>query len=346
MKHLSFFLLLSLFAVPAYLPAQAGAQFTIPGAESSISIELRPAHPAPGSSVELTLQSPLYDLEGSDITWSANGKTIGSGPGAVSATVTVGALGSQTDVTVLVDGDRGLFSSEISIIPTSMDLLWESDSFTPPFYKGRALPSAGSGVTLVAIPHFFRQGGAEVPADQVVYTWKKDGEILGSLSGRGKSSARIRGSLLFGNDVISVEATSLDGAFSGEASARIKDVEPDLILYEDHPLFGVLYHRALIGTTFIPETEMSFTASPYFAAITNADDSNLEYAWRVNEADVVPNPLKPSEITINAEKSSGIARVELSLAHATNYFLDVRGRWGITFTKNGASTGIGDVFHQ
>lgn len=331
----------------AYLPEQVRAQFSIPGAENAVSISLSPQYPPPQSTARLTLRSSLYDLDSSSVTWTVNGTEVARGDAVTSIDVKTGPLGSKTEVRADVTVADGTASAAMTVVPTSVDLLWESDSYIPPFYDGRALPSAGSRVRLVALTHFVRPGGGEVPADQIVFTWTRDSEVLGDLSGRGKSSITVDGPTLFGTETIVVEAASVDGSTAGQALLRIPDTEPRLTLYEDHPLFGVLYHQALGATTFVPKNEMSFIAIPYFASAASGD-TGLQYEWQVNQSPVATNAAHSNEITVNAASSTGLmALINLSLTHASNYFLSVAGSWSVTFNKNGAgSFGGGDVFHQ
>jgi hypothetical protein len=323
------------------------AQFTIPGSASAVSVSLSPQYPAPNTTVVLTLESALYDLDTSDITWLENGTQVAAGNGLKTLTVQAGAVGSEVDVEADVAGGSGSASAIASIIPTSIDLLWESNSYVPPFYKGRALPSAGSSVRVVAIPHFSRPGLGIVPSGQIIYTWREDGAVLQSQSGIGKSSAIVDGPSLFGTETISVDAISSDGTISGEAVLRIPDTEPVLTLYEDQPLFGILYHQALGSTTFVPENEMSFAAIPYFVAESGPSAPGLQYDWTVNQTPVSVDPARANEITINAASSSGIALVALALTHATNYFLNAGGTWNITFNKDSTGGAPGnDPFQQ
>ncbi|OGG52962.1 hypothetical protein A3C20_03785 [Candidatus Kaiserbacteria bacterium RIFCSPHIGHO2_02_FULL_55_25] len=346
MKRLVLAVLAIVFVAVVYLPAQAGAQFLIPGAESALSVSFSPQYPAPDSNVTLTLQSSLYDLDSSSVTWTVNGKEATSGDAATPVNVKTGPLGSKTDVRADITGPNGSASATATIIPSSVDLLWESDSYVPPFYSGRALPSAGSRVRLVALTHFVRPGGGEIPADQIVFTWTKDSEVLGDSSGRGKSSITVDGPTLFGTETIVVEAASLDGSIAGQALIRIPDTEPKLTLYENHPLFGVLYHQALGATTFVPKNEMSFTAVPYFASAVSSGDVGLQYEWRVNQSPITTSPTHGNEITVNAASSTGLmALINLSLTHVSNYFLSAAGSWSVTFNKSGGPAG-GDVFHQ
>ena len=82
-----------------------------------------------------------------------NGKKIAQGRGANSASATAGALGTETRIGVtVVAPDGASASTEASIIPTELDLVADSDSYTPPFYGGWPRPSAGTTLHLQSFP--------------------------------------------------------------------------------------------------------------------------------------------------------------------------------------------------
>jgi hypothetical protein len=328
----------SVFALTAH------AQFSnFPGFGSALSITFFPTSPSPGDTLNLTVQSPLIDIPESTILWQAGGKTIAQGKGVDSASVQLGALGSETriDVTVTTaDGDAA--STQATIVPTELDVLVDSDSYTPPFYRGRARASAGTNLRLQALPRF-KRAGALLPAPELIYTWRRNDQVLGNISGRGKSAVVIPVEHLFGTDTISVEVRSADGSLAHTASFPVSASEPVLLLYENHPLYGILYHRALTNSAFIPETEMTFAAVPFFVQAGSVHDRALSFDWQVNAASITPGRSNPDEVTINAENSSGIAFIELAITHATNYYLDVKDAWNITFSSQGDSGT--DQFH-
>lgn len=321
------------FAIP--VDAQTG----LPNASAALSIDVTPQYPGAGETVELTLSSTLYDLGESVIIWRADDRVIAEGEGLTSVSVTAGERGVSTTIRAEIAG--GIAASSVTITPTVVELLWEADSYTPPLYKGRALPSAGTSVRLLAVPRFTRAGGAAIPASEIVFTWKRNGGTLASASGRGRSSALLDAPYLFGADTISVEAVTRDGTIAGQASVRIPSIEPLLTLYEEHPVFGRQYYKALGPSTFVAESEMSFSAVPYFAEARSVRDPGLVYEWRVNQASVAADAKDPHMITIDASRSSGIARIDLSLFHSTNLFLSADGSWGLTFTRAGGTTAGG-----
>ena len=319
----------SFVGITASEPAYAQLNFF--GTASDLSLRTAPEYPRPGENVRLSVLGSLTDLSSSNIKWYANGKIVAQGIGLTEASVAAGSLGSETQIRVEVAGSDATTGV---LRPTEVDLLWESDSYIPPFYRGRALPSAGSAVRLFAIPRL-QYSGAQSPVspEELIYTWKKNNKVIAPASGRGKHTALLEGPALFGTDTVSVEVRTTDGGLRGFSSVRIASVEPLLVLYENHPLFGVLYHRALKKVDSIPEVEATLSATPYFAPSENPGDLFFRYAWRVNNSDVENDPSNPNTITLNAEGSTGRAFIELALTHATNFFLSSFGTWNLTLNE-------------
>ncbi len=327
-----------------FVALPAHAQFEPLTFGTNLSIGLSPHHPRPGDAVHLTADGTGILLSDSAIVWRANGKVIAQGIGATAANVVAGALGSETNVEIDVAmSDGSVRSAQAILAPTELDVLISSDSYTPSFYRGRALPSGGTNLVAQALARFERADGTFIADSDITYTWKRDGEVLGGLSGRGKSNAVIPVMHLFTGNVITVDAASSDNTRSGETTVSLPTITPVLDLYEDHPLYGILYNKALGASAFIPEPEMVFAATPYFAQATSASDANFSYAWRVNDTPISPSTVSPNEITINASNSSGEANIALEVTHATNYFMYSKATWNITFSSGGSTPT--DLFH-
>ena len=327
-----------LSAVPVYLPAvtsaQAGAQLN-PIFNADLTLELSPLYPRPGETVRVTARSTLVDLSGATLEWLENGKKVAGGVGVTFVDAKAGALGTETTVTAIVfENGIEVRRESARIHPIELELLWESDSYVPPFFRGRALPSAGTMLSLEAIPRFKRAGGSFVPDGDITFTWRRNGYVVQKVSGRGASRVRLESPSLFGVDTITAEARTSDGLFESAASVRIRSVEPQLVLYEKHPLFGVMYHNAIPPRSFRPEVEVSFTAVPYFAEALTDTDGRLTYEWKVNGNSIGNDLERPNSITINARGSSGLALIELALSHATNLFLNSFGSWTVTLNAD------------
>ena len=337
-SRVAFVFFFTLCIVPALSSAQLlDDSLTLRNTENAISINLNPRAPEAGSVVQLTAESPLLNLSKSFITWSAGGRTIAEGYGVIEARVTLDTKGTPVEVSVsAVDQNWGEARKSVVIGPPQIDILFDADTYVPPFYRGRALPSAGAALRLQALVRFARPDGTLVSESVIRYSWKRNGAPLGSVSGLGRSSTTIPAPALFSTDIISLEAHSDDGAFSGTKSVTVASREPALMLYEDSPIFGILFHEALSSSHAVVETRMTFAAIPYFATAERADDPTLRFKWTVNRESIASSESQPNELTVNADRG-GIADITLTLTQTTNLFLGVDGRWSIEFSSTKAA---------
>ncbi|MEY4747288.1 MAG: hypothetical protein RLZZ416_337 [Candidatus Parcubacteria bacterium] len=323
-------------AAPILTPTRLHAQGALIGIERAAMITTSPVYPGANEAVHLELTSSALDLDTSSIVWLVDGKAIAQGIGVTSVDVSTGALGTQKEVEVnIATANNIAASAKATIVPTGLDLLVDSDSYVPPFYRGRALASAGTNLIVEAIP-YFRGPSGPVSAPDLTYIWKRDGEAIGSVSGKGHFIVSIPSPHLYGSDTISVEARSSDGLFSGKASVTIPSIQPTLVLYEDHPLYGIRLGQAFGATSFVSGSEMAFAAIPYFAQARTAHDPALSYEWRVNDALIPVRSGQENEITINAKNSTGRALIGLELTHKTNFYLDAKSAWNVIFSSGDA----------
>ena len=321
----------ALCAILGVLPAFA--QQGIPGIDSSVVLRMEPKYATPATKVRVYLQSTVIDVSLASTTWRVNDEVTAQGFGVNSIEFTTGSLGTQSVITAEIETDLAQARARIEVAPAEVDLLWESDAFTPPFYRGRSIPSAGTSVRMQAMPRFKDTNGKDIPLSNLIFTWRRNGAPLLSISGPGKSGATIPAPYLYGTDTIEVEVATSDYTLAAHAIARIASIEPRLMLYKDHPLFGTMYFEALGARTTVPDEELSFVAVPYFADAASANDRSLIYDWSVNGSPVAVNPMRPSMITIDAAHSTGIASIELGLTHITNFFLKKSGVWIVSFAS-------------
>src|SRR5688572_16598777 len=82
-----------------------------------------------------------------------------------------------------------------------VDLLWQAETYTLPFYKGKALWSKESRVKLLAIP---RGPGVGNPLN-LTYKWTKNGTVLGNINGVGKNTIAFTDSIISRPQTIQVD---------------------------------------------------------------------------------------------------------------------------------------------
>lgn len=336
----------ALATIALVAPALVAAQFIDTSAYgTSLSIMLSPNYPRPGQSVRLSARAVGIDLQNSSMVWLVDGSVVASGTGASTATTLAGKAGDHATVELDVTGDDGITHTAQAIIaPTTVDLIVNSDSYTPPFYLGRSLPSAGTSIIAQAVTNFVLPNGKSLSDSSITFTWKQDGQVLGDLSGRGRSTAVIPIAHLYGGGTISVEAVSSDGTFGGAATVSLPVLSPILDLYEDHPLYGVLFNTSLPLTARSHETEVTFFATPYFMHASGVRDPRLLWEWSVNRTPIATATQRPNELTLNAASSTGLATIHLTLTNSANYFLDPSKEWSVQLTSDPNRTNPFNVF--
>lgn len=317
MKYFALSVIAFLFAAPVFAQVDLGP---------SLYLAVTPQYPQPNQPVTLTVQNPLVELSERVITWRNNGIVVLQGEGETVYRMSAPGSSERAEITASVEGIETPVS--ITVAPSSVDLMWETDSYVPGLYQGRHLPSLGSTITFQAMPHLF-QKGTEVPPAQLIFTWSSGGKTI--LSGKGKSSLNVPVAAFVDASTVTVRVTTSDKTLGAEREVSVLTTEPVVHLYFEHPLYGTMYHNALSARSDISDTEMSFAAIPYFAQATGPNDKLFTYIWRVNKVAVEANKEKPNTLTINAGDAGGIARVELSLTHKKNFQLNANGSWDVAF---------------
>ena len=322
---------LAVFSV--ILPSLASAQyqlFGLPGVEKSALMTFTPDHPSPGDTIHFTVTSPVIDLTGATIVWYLNGKAVTTGVGMTETDIPAAKLGEQMLIEVDVSNENVSAAATATIIPTEVDLLYDSSVFTPPFYLGRALPAMGSRLQLQALARFKKSDGTFIADQDIKFTWMKGGIRIPHASGNGLDSLVIPGPIANDDADVTVEA-SADGGFEGSASVRIPSARPFLMLYEDNSLYGYLYNNALDVKSLSTQDEMTIAAVPFYANASNSNDPSLHYDWTVNDVSVAATSSIKNEITLGA-KEGGLARVEVEVNNDIDLFFTLAGKWQILFS--------------
>lgn len=321
-----------LFALAILVALPAHAQSFVTGVERELGITMNPPYPRAEERVRLSLEGYAVDLDRSMVVWYVDGDEAARGAGLRDFEIDAGDLGTEQVVRVVAEESTGTLGlGEAILRPADVTLLWEADSYTPPFYRGRALPGSGSVIRAIAVPDL-RRGSASVREEDIVFSWYRDGARFAS--GRGRSSLFFPGPALFDTDRIEVVAESLDGTIAARAGTTLRGEDPRLELYEHHPLFGTLYHRAFVGTVLNTEEEQKIATVPFFAP-TNPRDPSLIYDWQVGGTVITPNTKTPDILTLQRSTDfTGAVTVTLSLSSISDIFLQASNAWNVQFSRD------------
>ena len=286
---------------------------------NDIIVSVVPPNPAPNEETTITLKSFVYNLDTVLITWFQNGKTATSGIGKKSFSVTAPNTG-ETTITAKVSLPGGGVEVAATIKPSVMVLLWEAtDSYVPPFYRGKALPSADSEVKVVAMPEI-KSGVGYVPAGNMTYYWKKNytNEVDGS--GYGKNFFIYTDDYLEDASNISVTAATIDQKSSVDANIYIGTVPPKILFYKNDSISGTRWDEALPENHKINGHEI-VEAIPYFISPKEIGHPSLIWSWFINDDKINLTNLRKNLMPLVAQEGvSGTSRLRLNIENREKIF--------------------------
>jgi hypothetical protein len=293
---------------------------TAKAAESDIFVNISPENPAPGENTNITLSSYLYDLNSVLISWKVDGKNSLSEIGQKTFSVNAPSAGKETTVLADIDLPDGVIEKKIIIRPTALVLLWQADdSYVPPFYKGKALPTPESEIKVVAMPEI-KNGGSEVDPQSLLYTWQEDYNNQPDSSGYGKNYFIYSGDYLDSTNTISVTASTLDQKYSADANLNITTTQPKILFYSQDPDLGTLWENALKDGHKIQGSE-TIEAAPYFISPKDIRIPLLTWNWSINDNSVnVPNYAE-NLLPIQTQAGvSGTSKIDLTINNSYKIF--------------------------
>lgn len=250
-------------AVILALPVTAGAQsLGGPGDTSSFTLSISPQYPAPNSSASLSFVSSVLDLANATLSVSVGGKNIYQGS-VQPVTVTLGKAGSVTNINATVTSAGTKYNQTLRVQPQDVVLVAEPISSAPPLYPGKSgVPLTGS-VRVVAMANLKTAGGKSFDPATVSYLWTVDDTQIANSSGIGKSAIMVASPLQYRMRDISVTVTSSDGNLVGGDSLSVSAADPSVRIYENDPLLGILFGRALTNQFAVGAAETTLYAAPF-----------------------------------------------------------------------------------
>ena len=228
--------------------------------QEQIDINQVPDIGEPYGPMTVSIDAYGTDLNAANISWSLNGKKVQSGFGIKSLSFTLGARGQVSTVSININPLNGLpIQKTVRITPEDVDLLWQANSYTPPFYKGKALYPPQGTITFVAVPEFV-VNGKSIDSHNLIYKWIKDTTVLGDQSGYGKSSITVSGSVIAKPTNMQVDVSTVDGNVLGRQLLTVSPDDTEALIYENNPLYGVLFNKAITDTFTLNTQEVQFEA--------------------------------------------------------------------------------------
>jgi hypothetical protein len=329
LKKTSFFLALLTLLIPCFFAIAQG----IPGASDPIVVRVIPTNPRSNEQVIIDIQSYNTDLNTALISWSVDGKEEANGVGLKRFRMTAGPLGSTKTVEVSAGTlGTGILSTTIIIRPADVGLLWEADTYTPPFYQGKALHSYNGNFKIIALPELYASDGTKIDSKDLVYTWMKNGEVQGGASGYSRNTfVGSQTSYLREGEDISVEVSAPRENVVASNNILVIPTVPEILFYENSPLYGIVYEKALQNSFKLTNEEISVVAEPMFFSVGTRNSSNLTYDWTLNRA-ALSDFKNKSEVTLRrANDQAGRANIQVISQHQQRLLQGGKGALTISY---------------
>lgn len=305
------FLLIFVVTLGLYTPAHAQLSDLT---QSSVEVSLIPENPKAGETVQASIVSYLTDLDSASVVWQVNGKIIKSGIGVKMVNVTVGNIGDTTNITILIKTKEGdSITKTVSLTPASVDLMWQSDGYTPPFYRGKTMFGHQNTITFIAIPHMSSAG--EVNPQSYIYKWTQNGKALQDSSGYGKNTLTVTGSIISRPLKIEVEVSTPSSYATAYGYINVTPTDPFVLLYNKSPLYGIEFQKAIQGYVNMTEPEITVVATPMFFGIKNLTSPEISYAWSINGSSINNSLRDYMQVFRPKEGTSGTSNITVKVEH-------------------------------
>lgn len=333
------FLLAVLTLIPTFAGAQSFQNLGDQTGANNIIVQVTPSQPKPNQFITTSIESYATDLDRADISWFLNGKLEKNAIGEKTFLTKTGKAGSVTNILILIKTAEGKTIQQVlNIRPSSLDLIWEAQSYTPPFYRGKALFPYQGGVKIVAMPNILDENGGFLNPKTLVYTWSVNGDVVPKVSGYGKNFIFYNGSVPLREATISVEASSVDKKYTAVGSVGLSPQSPFALFYEESPIYGVMYNRVLQENEVLKNDEIKIVGIPYFIGTKNRESAGLVYGWQLNNQTIGDN--NRSGLTFKqTSKAAGLARVSLQISNPSKIFQFTDSNLSLTFGQQPEASG-------
>ncbi len=173
-------------------------------------------------------------------------------------------------------------------ISYNLNIDWQVlDSYTPPFYEGKALPGEQSYLKAVATVEVKTPVGILDPS-KFYYLWRYNDSISNLYSKTGNNIIYFYLNPLFPTNVLELEVYE-NNRQENLLARKIVEITPvpgSVILYRDYNNPLLSYANALNKKnehySVNPRESFILFAEPFYFSVKNPNDSKLSYLWSLN----------------------------------------------------------------
>lgn len=286
-KNIFCFLLIFIFSLSVYDTNIAKSQVGNSGdlneimKDEKIELIFSPDNPVANSVFRANLRSYSIDINTSEIIWLINGKEYSRGRGLNSIEIRTGDPGNELIIKAIIKDGTSTETIEKTLNPGVLDILWTTDSYTPPFFKGLPLYSFETKIILTAIPTFKTKTGKIIPSNELVFQWRDGINALSNESGKGKNRLIIKGNIIDKPKEITVKVFSPEYSLTAEKIIAFEPIIQEAEFYEVSPLYGILWNKAFGNEYSMSQSEIEVLSVPYYFSKDSVKNGKIVYGWTI-----------------------------------------------------------------
>lgn len=305
------------------------------GVEEQVTFTQIPSIPKPGQNVSIQVVSYSTNLNKAVITWTLDGRNVVSQTGATTFNFNAPESGQTSRLVITIQKETGgTISKTIVVNPADVDLIYEAQTYAHPFYKGKKMFTSEAVIKFIALPNFVTSSGNKIADENLVYTWSINGTVQQNASGYGKNTFSTKGTLIERANQVSVEVSAVNSTLKASQSISFRSQQPELVLYENNPILGVVYEQAVGGTFNLERPQVDFEAIPYFFSTNFKDSSTVNFSWTLNGTKIESkNPNENYLVLRNDKNEEGRALINVVANHANNILQTTQSSLELNFSK-------------
>jgi hypothetical protein len=313
------------------------------GINEQVSIEVIPEVPTPGQTVNISIKSYSSEFDKANITWRVNNQIVSQGTGFRNFSFTAPESGKTSTVRVTVQKQEGgVLERTFTFAPSDVDLIYEAQTYTHPYYKGKALFTSESEVRFIAMPYFM-ENGVTLNPNNLVYKWSINGSVVESASGYGKRVFEGKSNLVSRPYNVEVEVSARNSNLKAKKIMFVQNNQPELVIYENNPVLGVIFEKAISGNFNLDRPELSLQAIPYYYSTKQKDNENIDYVWKINGERMLSSS-RQSYITFRNETGEkGRSIISLDAEHFNNILQIATQKINLTFNSYDNSQNVFEI---
>ncbi len=246
---------------------------------SLVSISFSPKNPSPGHEVSFEISSYYLNLDISKISWYVDGNLKMEGVGETKTKIKAGNIGQTKEVKVIITNkDSSKIEKIVKIKPITISMIVEPQSYTPPFYRGKTLLPYEGTTKISVVTEITDLNGKKISEDNMIFKWFEN-SIL-KQGGVGKKVFNVENRIPVDGTEIKLKIYNLNEELLAETSKILTYTLPQINIYENSPIYGILYNQAITTDYLLGEKEeIKIISEPFF--FDNQID-NIKYVWKIN----------------------------------------------------------------